>query len=76
MASRGINKVILVGHLGQDPEVRYSTEVVVGVRGAMQMLGGRQQSGGSSSQQQGWGQPQGPQPAYSVPIDFGDDIPF
>jgi single-strand DNA-binding protein len=23
MASRGINKVILVGHLGQDPEVRY-----------------------------------------------------
>ena len=25
MASRGINKVILVGHLGQDPEVRYTT---------------------------------------------------
>lgn len=23
MASRGINKVILVGHLGQDPDVRY-----------------------------------------------------
>ena len=23
MANRGINKVILVGHLGQDPEVRY-----------------------------------------------------
>lgn len=23
MASKGINKVILVGHLGQDPEVRY-----------------------------------------------------
>lgn len=23
MASRGINKVILVGNLGQDPEVRY-----------------------------------------------------
>ncbi|WP_200780773.1 single-stranded DNA-binding protein [Klebsiella oxytoca] len=23
MAARGINKVILVGHLGQDPEVRY-----------------------------------------------------
>lgn len=158
MASRGINKVVLIGHLGQDPEVRYmsggsavvnlslatseswrdkqtgemkehtewhrvvlygklaevageylrkgsqiyiegqlrtrkwqdqngqerySTEVVVGVHGAMQMLGGRQQSGGSSSQQQGWGQPQGPQPAckpaepaYSVPIDFEDDIPF
>jgi len=24
MASRGINKVILIGHLGQDPEVRYT----------------------------------------------------
>lgn len=23
MAARGINKVILVGHLGQDPDVRY-----------------------------------------------------
>ena len=23
MASRGINKVILIGNLGQDPEVRY-----------------------------------------------------
>lgn len=23
MASRGVNKVILVGHLGQDPDVRY-----------------------------------------------------
>ncbi len=23
MASKGINKVILIGHLGQDPEIRY-----------------------------------------------------
>lgn len=142
MASRGVNKVILVGNLGQDPEVRYmpnnggavttlslatsenwrdkqtgemrevtewhrvvlfgkladiageylrkgsqvyiegqlrtrkwqdqnghdrySTEVVVNASGTMQMLGGRQQSGGTSSQQQGRGQSAQPsQPAYS-----------
>ncbi|HHR3735886.1 TPA: single-stranded DNA-binding protein, partial [Salmonella enterica] len=23
MASRGLNKVMLIGHLGQDPDVRY-----------------------------------------------------
>ncbi|MEG5901710.1 single-stranded DNA-binding protein [Enterobacter bugandensis] len=166
MASRGINKVILVGHLGQDPEVRYmpnsnavttlslatseswrdkqtgemkeqtewhrvvlfgklaevaseylrkgsqvyiegqlrtrkwqdqhgqdrySTEVVVNVNGSMQMLGSRQQSDSSSSQHQGWGQPQhtvsGGQPpqvgqsssgssAAGMPMDFDDNIPF
>ncbi|MBC7185467.1 MAG: single-stranded DNA-binding protein, partial [Calditrichaeota bacterium] len=24
MASRGVNKVILIGHLGADPELRYT----------------------------------------------------
>ena len=24
MSARGVNKVIIVGHLGQDPEVRYT----------------------------------------------------
>lgn len=23
MASKGVNKVLLIGHLGQDPEMRY-----------------------------------------------------
>ncbi|HEK2801693.1 TPA: single-stranded DNA-binding protein, partial [Proteus mirabilis] len=23
MASKGVNKCILIGHLGQDPEIRY-----------------------------------------------------
>ncbi|ELY2473210.1 single-stranded DNA-binding protein [Cronobacter sakazakii] len=164
MAQRGVNKVILVGMLGQDPEVRYmqgnkavanlrlatneswrdkqtgemkekaewhsvvlygklaevageylkkgsqiyvegqlrtrkwqdqsgqdrySTEVVVGQNGSMQMLGGRQGGGASAGgqQQSGWGQPQQPQggqqfsgggPAHhnEPPMDFDDDIPF
>ncbi|EKY1962353.1 single-stranded DNA-binding protein [Cronobacter sakazakii] len=71
---------------GQD---RYSTEVVVGQNGSMQMLGGRQGGGaGAGGQQQsGWGQPQQPQggqqfsgggPAQhsEPPMDFDDDIPF
>lgn len=165
MAQKGVNKVILVGNLGQDPEIRqmgnggtvanlrlatseswrdkatgemkeatewhtvtlygklaeiagqylakgsqiyvegqlrtrkwqdqggadrYATEVVVGMNGTMQMLGGRQGGGaGSGGQQQsGWGQPQQPQggqqftgggPAQQgnePPMDFDDDIPF
>ncbi|SUB69197.1 Helix-destabilizing protein [Pluralibacter gergoviae] len=42
---------------------RYSTEIVVGMNGVMQMLGGRQGGGAPAGGQQqgGWGQPQQPQ---------------
>ncbi|EHU6836426.1 single-stranded DNA-binding protein, partial [Salmonella enterica] len=44
---------------GQD---RYTTEIVVGQKGTMQMLGGRRDGSSSESpQQNGWGQPQQPQ---------------
>ena len=63
---------------------KYTTEIVVGMNGVMQMLGGNQE--GKSQQQSGWGQPQQPKaqqqskPAPSgqsvPPVDFSDDIPF
>lgn len=62
---------------------KYTTEIVVGVNGVMQMLGGKQEI---KPQQSGWGQPQQPKPqqqskpaqsGQSVPpVDFSDDIPF
>ncbi|WP_446924708.1 single-stranded DNA-binding protein [Klebsiella pneumoniae] len=71
---------------------RWTTEIVVGVNGTMQMLGGRSGNGGNAQQpgqaQGGWGQPQQPQaqsqpqqsvprnPANEPPMDFDDDIPF
>lgn len=48
---------------------RYTTEVIVGVNGTMQMLGGAKNSTNTSGnnkpsgQQSGWGQPQQPQPS-------------
>lgn len=58
---------------------KYTTEIVVGMNGVMQMLGGKHQ-------QSGWGQPQQPKPqqqskpassvAHEPPTDFSDDIPF
>ncbi|ECQ6808975.1 TPA: single-stranded DNA-binding protein [Salmonella enterica subsp. enterica serovar Bovismorbificans] len=72
---------------GQD---RYTTEIVVGQKGTMQMLGGRRDgssSGSGNPQQTGWGQPQQPQGTQQFsggglgqhsepPMDFDDDIPF
>lgn len=69
---------------------RWTTEVVVGINGTMQMLGGRNTSTTTSGnkvqsgQQSSWGQPQQPQqaqsaprnPANEPPMDFDDDIPF
>ena len=62
---------------------KYTTEVVVGMNGVMQMLGGKQEA---KPQQSGWGQPQQPKPqqqskpassgAHEPPADFTDDIPF
>lgn len=63
---------------------KYTTEIVVGMNGVMQMLGGKQDS--KPQQQGGWGQPQQPKPqqqskpatsGQSVPpTDFDDSIPF
>lgn len=65
---------------------RYSTEVVVNVGGAMQMIGGRRDSsaGGNQQQQQFSGNNQqrsnssgqNKQPGNEPPMDFDDDIPF
>lgn len=155
MSARGVNKVTLIGHLGQDPEVRYmpnntavtglslatseswrdkqtgemkentewhrvvlfgklaeiageylrkgsqvyiegqlrtrkwtdnagterwTTEVVVGVSGTMQMLGGRNGSGGNAGSETGqaqgsWGQPQQPPAQGNAPAFSGSSAP-
>lgn len=63
---------------------KYTTEIVVGMNGVMQMIGGKQD--GKPQQQGGWGQPQQPKPQQQSkpaqsgpsvpPMDFPDDIPF
>ena len=63
---------------------KYTTEIVVGMNGVMQMLGGKQE--GKPQQQSGWGQTQQPKPqkqgkpassvAHEPPTDFDDSIPF
>lgn len=151
MASRGVNKVIIIGRLGQDPEVRYApsgaafanltvatseqwrdkqtgeqkeqtewhrvvisgklaeiageylrkgsevylegklrtrkwtdqsgvekytTEVLVGVGGMMQMLGSKQDGNRQSPQQQGSQQQSTSSNNNAPPMEFDDDIPF
>lgn len=63
---------------------KYTTEIVVGMNGVMQMIGGKQE--GKPQQQSGWGQPQQPNPQHQSkpspsgqsvpPTNFDDDIPF
>lgn len=151
MASRGVNKVIILGRLGQDPEVRYApsgtafanltvatseqwrdkqtgeqkeqtewhrvvvsgklaeiageylrkgsevylegklrtrkwtdqsgvekytTEVLVGVGGVMQMLGSKQDSNRQTAPQQGSQQQSASSTNNAPPMDFDDDVPF
>ena len=62
---------------------KYTTEIVVGMNGVMQMLGGKQEG---KPQQSGWWQPQQPKPQQQSksapsgpnvpPTNFDDDIPF
>lgn len=68
----------------QSGQEKYTTEIVVGMNGVMQMIGGKQDS--KPQQQGGWGQPKQPKPQqqskpapsgqYEPPMDFTDDIPF
>lgn len=68
----------------QSGQEKYTTEIVVGMNGVMQMIGGKQES--KPQQQSGWGQPQQPKPQQQSkpatsgqnvpPTDFDDSIPF
>lgn len=68
----------------QSGQEKYTTEIVVGMNGVMQMIGGKQDS--KPQQQGGWGQSQHQKPqqqskpapaGHNVPpVDSSDDIPF
>ncbi|WIJ49652.1 single-stranded DNA-binding protein [Enterobacter roggenkampii] len=53
---------------------KYTTEVLVGVGGTLQMLGGKREA--DSQPRQNNSQPQQPKQANEPPMDFDDDIPF
>ena len=52
---------------------RYTTEIIVDMRGTMQLLGGKPADGQGAPRQQ---QRQSPQPQQEAPDSFDDDIPF
>ena len=68
----------------QSGQEKFTTEIVVGMNGVMQMIGGKQEA--NQQKQSGWGQPQQPKPQQQSnpaqsgpsvpPMDFSDDIPF
>lgn len=68
----------------QSGQEKYTTEIVVGMNGVMQMIGGKQDS--KPQQQGGWGQTQKPKPQQQSnpsqsgpivpPTNFDEDIPF
>lgn len=84
------SKVYIEGQLrtrkwtDQSGQEKYTTEIVVGMNGVMQMIDGKQEA--NQQKQSGWGQPQKPNPQQhskpaqsgpSVPpTDFDDSIPF
>lgn len=53
---------------------KYTTEVLVGVGGTLQMLGGKRE--GESQPKKQNSHPQQPNQASEPPMDFDDDIPF
>jgi len=56
---------------------KYTTEVLVGVRGSMQMLGSKQEGNRQSAPQQQGSQQQSTSSTNNAPpMDFDDDVPF
>ena len=53
---------------------KYTTEVLVGVGGTLQMLGGKREADSQPKQQNS--QPQQPRQASEPPMNFDDEIPF
>ncbi|HIE6601415.1 TPA: single-stranded DNA-binding protein [Proteus mirabilis] len=61
---------------GNDGQDKYITEVIVDMKGTMQMLGGASNSAGSQPAQQNPPPAQPQAQSSQPPMDFEDDIPF